>query len=78
VTKRNRRAQTSIAPAEGAETYSTAEAAFVLGATVRNLQRFRTVGIGPKFSRDVRGVPRYRAVDVFEWLAQEQEQTQTR
>lgn len=50
------------------------EAANLLGLSVRTLERYRCVGLGPKFLKLSRSV-RYREEDLIEWLEQRLKQS---
>ncbi len=54
--------------------YATAEAAHILGISVRSLERWRSEGRGPKITRLYRNAPpRYRGSDLLEALTNSRE-----
>lgn len=65
---RSRRPLAARPPREGAQWLSSAEAAGLLGISPVTLGRWRTLGVGPAFSRVGPRFVRYARADVERWL----------
>lgn len=68
-TARKRKVPSSRPPREGATWLTPAEAAHVLGVSTQTMALWRVQGRGPKFSRPMPRVCRYRLADIEAMLA---------